>query len=931
MRGDSWRRRVAGWAGLAVLASAAAATVTTREVRAESAATQPGSTVLVAAGSAPAPRGLDAEPGATTQAGSATQAGSTVVVSGDRHGAILPGRSYGPAMSADGRWVAFESDSTVLPTAAGAGHGQVYLRDMRSGDVELISATSSGGGADGESYAPSVSGDGRWVAFVSEADDLAAATTTGPVSGTYRPKHVYLRDRVAHTTRRLDLSRDGRSLINGDSPAVSADGRWVVYNGGVPEVSNGTGDDQDGIFVYDVRTDRRERIPRVEGDDPSISGDGRYVVFSSEVRDLVPGDTNRKADCFRYDRRTHRIDLISADEAGREGDDESTGAVISSDGNWVVFASSAHNLTGHQPPRPYVADRADLPQVYLRDLRTGRVRLVSAAAGGKAANQASGGASLSADGRWVVYLSEATDLPAPPAAGRGEPVEHVYRWDSHTGRAAMVDVTPQAHPADGAASSFPAISADGARIAFGSRAADLVPGAGGGHDAIYQRRWATEPNPQRPAGPGRPPVLFAPVPGAHSWPPVGDDSNSTPTISPDGRWVAFASRATNLVPGLDNHKQNVFVLDTRSGAVRAASVASNGDPGNADSADPSISADGRWVVFDSFANNLVAGSRSRSGVVYLHDMTTGSTVRVSVAMGGAEPDGQSGLSRISSDGRWVAFESVADDLVPGRPSRSQVYVWDRTTGVTSLVSTDWFGNAGDAGSGDAAISADGRYVAFDSPADNLVPGSTVTPGVAEVYVRDRTLGTIVLVSRHTSAIGDDSSSHPSISADGHFVAFESRATNLIASNPLLPATGDQSGGAEPHVLTHVYLHDMTTSVTTEVDLSTRGVPAQSDSYSAALSPDGHAVAFVSLDHSLVPGASHPQPDVYLRDLTAGTTTRISSAPDTAQAVGTSRTPAIDSDGGVVVFVSEAPVAGPANPDGDLYRRDTRHGRTTRMT
>ncbi len=614
VRGDSWRRRVAGWAGLAVLASAVAASVTTREVRADSPAPRPGSTVLVTGGAATAPR--DAEP-------VATQAGSTVVVSGDRHGAILPGRSYGPAMSADGRWIAFESDSTALPTVSGAGHGQVYLRDMRSGDVELISATGSGGGADGESYGPSVSGDGRWVAFVSEADDLAAATTTGPVSGTYRPKHVYLRDRATHTTRRLDLSPDGRSLINGDSPAISADGRWVVYNGGVPEVSNGTGDDQDGMFVYDVKTDRRERIPRVEGDDPSISGDGRYVVFSSEVRDLVPGDANRKADCFRYDRRTHRMDLISADEAGRQGDDESTGAVISSDGNWVVFASSAHNLTGHHPARPYVADRAGLPQVYLRDLRTGRVRLVSAAAGGKAANQASGGASLSADGRWVVYLSEATDLPAPVAAGRGEPVEHVYRWDSLTGRTAMVDVTPQAHPADGAASSFPAISADGARIAFGSRAADLVPGAGGGHDAIYERRWAAEPNPQQPAGRGRPPVLFAPAPGARSWPPVGDDSNSTPAMSPDGRWVAFASKATNLVPGLNNHKQNVFVLDTRSGAVRAASVATNGDPGNADSADPSISADGRWVVFDSFANNLVPGSRGRFGEVYLHDMTTG--------------------------------------------------------------------------------------------------------------------------------------------------------------------------------------------------------------------------------------------------------------------------------------------------------------------
>jgi Tol biopolymer transport system component len=857
-------------------------------------------------------------------ANSAERSGSTVVVSGDRRGTVLPGRSYGPAMSSDGRWIAFDSDSSNLVSG---GHGQVYLRDMRTGQIDLISATPKGTGADGESYAPSVSADGRWVAFVSEADDVLSGV------GGDKARHVYLRDRVARRTRRLDLAPDGRSLVEGNSPAISADGRSVVYTAGVPEVSDGTADDQGGMFVYDTRTGGRERLGHVDGTDPAISGDGRWVVFSSEDRDLVPGDTNRKADCFRYDRRTHRVDLISTDSAGHEGNEESTGAVISPDGNSVVFVSSATNLTTDQVSARQA--KAVQTQVYRRDLRTGRVRLVSTDGHGHAGNGASGGAVLSSDGRWVIYLSQAGDLPGSVGVSSAGGSEHVFRWDSLTGATSLVDVTPKGRAGNGVATSFPAVNADGSLVAFGSRAADLVPGAGGGNDAIYERRWPGG-GATHPAGtPGRPAPLYLPghepaVPAGSA--PIGDDVSATPAVSSDGRWVAFASRATNLVAGIGNHVQNVFVTDTRTHRVQLVSASSAGQPANADSADPSISADGRWVVFDSFANNLVPGSRGRSGEVYLHDMSDGTTVRVSVNLTGAEPDGQSGLARISSDGRYVAFESVAGDLVPGRPPRSQVYVWDRTTKLTTLISSGWLGGPGDAGSGDAAISTDGRYVAFESAADNLVPGTT--PGITEVYVRDRALNTTMLVSRHTSPIGDDTSSHPSISADGRYVAFESMATNLLAPD-LTGASATPSDeppiDGDPHVLSHIYVRDLTAMNTVQVDVTDAGAPARGDSYHAAITADGRTVVFASTDPTLAPGGRRVQIDVYLRDLAARTTSRVSTAADTNQAVGASRTPEVDADGGLVVFASEASVAGPADPDGDIYAREVKAGRTSRVT
>ena len=234
-----------------------------------------------------------------------------------------------------------------------------------------------------------------------------------------------------------------------------------------------------------------------------------------------------------------------------------------------------------------------------------------------------------------------------------------------------------------------------------------------------------------------------------------DDSSILPAISADGRFVAFASKAGNLVPGDSNGTFDIFVHDRQTGATERVSVDSAGAQGNNNSAFPAISADGRFVAFVSEASNLVAGDTNGAenafagSDVFVHDRATGQTERMSVdSAGGQANNNFIESTAISADGRFVAFVSAASNLVPGDTNGTlDVFVPDRHTGATERVSVDSAG--GQANSpflavGGLAISADGRLVAFDSLASNLVPGDT--NGTLDVFVPDRHTGATERVS-----------------------------------------------------------------------------------------------------------------------------------------------------------------------------------------
>src|SRR5690554_6282023 len=190
------------------------------------------------------------------------------------------------------------------------------------------------------------------------------------------------------------------------------------------------------------------------------------------------------------------------------------------------------------------------------------------------------------------------------------------------------------------------------------------------------------------------------------------------------------------------------------------SVASDGTESERESRNPAISADGRYVAFESSASNLVPGDTNGTLDVFVHDRVTGETTRVSVAFDGIEGEGHSRTPAISADGRYVAFESVATNLVPSyADGRYHVFVHDRVTGETTRVSDAFDGTQGNAHSGHPAISADGRYVAFDSRATNLVPDDT--NNAADVFVHDRLTGETTRVSVLSGgAQSDGLSEHP---------------------------------------------------------------------------------------------------------------------------------------------------------------------------
>src|SRR5262245_58812866 len=233
--------------------------------------------------------------------------------------------------------------------------------------------------------------------------------------------------------------------------------------------------------------------------------------------------------------------------------------------------------------------------------------------------------------------------------------------------------------------------------------------------------------------------------------PSGNEGNShslNPSISADGRYLAFESMASNLVPGDTNGYWDVFVRDMQTGAITVVSTGAGGNQGNNGSISPSISADGRYVAFRSYANNLVPGDTGTPDV-FVRDLQTGAITCVSTDASGNQGNSESDNPYISADGRYVAFESIASNLVPGDTNgTSDVFVRDLQTGAITRVSTDASGNQGNSVSYSPCLSADGRYVAFYSNAFKLVPGDT--NGTADVFVRDLQTGSITRVSTDAS-------------------------------------------------------------------------------------------------------------------------------------------------------------------------------------
>jgi Ca2+-binding RTX toxin-like protein len=404
------------------------------------------------------------------------------------------------------------------------------------------------------------------------------------------------------------------------------------------------------------------------------------------------------------------------------------------------------------------------------------------------------------------------------------------------------------------------ISADGRFVAFISSGSNIVPGDTNNTDDIFVRDTLTNT------------TTRVSVDSAGGNQGKGTRFFTTPSISADGRFVAFESGASNLVPGDTNNTDDTFVRDTLTNTTTRVSFDSAGNQANSGSYTASISADGRFVAFESDASNLVPGDTNRRQDIFVRDTLTNTTTRVFADSAGNQGNEDSYSPSISADGRFVAFSSDASNLVPGDTNDGRdIFVGDRLTNTTTRVSVDSAGNQGNFDSGNPSISADGRFVAFESFASNIVPEDTNNS--FDIFVRDTLTNTTTRVSLDSAGNQANSASNrPSISADGRFVAFSSRASNIVP--------GDTNTNPD------IFVRDTLTNTTTRVSVDSAGNQTNSLSDNPSISADGRFVAFSSFSYNLDPRDTNVTQNIFVVD-TSSTPNVINGTPGNDNLTGTS--------------------------------------------
>ena len=942
------------------------------------------------------------------------------------------GDSGGVSLSADGRYMAFVSKAgNLVPGAVDDNSGQdVFFRDRLTGITTLVTHASGSPDTAAPSSTPhpyaqvSLSADGRYLAFVSTADDLAPGVTDANDA-----PDAFLWDRVTGTTTLISHAA-GRRDVTGKGSSyevrISADGRTVALlsgasdlaprqtaPAGLPVLAN--------LFLWSRSSGALTLVTWRAGSsrvtahgyagNPRLSADGRFVAFDDTADDLVPGQTRSVGDStFLYDRSSGKITLVShaAADPRSPASNLSQTQGLSADGRWLLFVSYGTNVIPGQT--------GTVPNLFLYDRTSGVTRLIGAGVAGGV---------MSTDGRWVAFSKlpdtqgtmalvlydrvAGTSTPvaqapgAPDIPGSAVPMGlsadgrflvyirdygKIFLFDRTTGASALANhVAGSADQvANGSSYDPPAISANGGVVVFASRATDLGDGLNdpSGFQSLfgYDRR-SGEVSLLTPADPENPALSPAAESGA------GD-------LSADGRYVAFLSGGGDLVPGQINHYSrgpvggfwsfNVFLHDrvtkrmtllSRAGSTGADRVTTTGgyrpvlsadgrvaaflgstdpnspafklmvydvvtdvltlaqhqpgQPGMPDAGSaterPAVSADGRYIAYTCLGCILVPSQEDghpndpHATDLFLYDRVADTHALVSHASGAAATPGNATSTDpgISADGRWVVFTSKATDLAPGGTPLYQpnVYLFDRDAGAVTLVSHA----LGSAGSSDGSsiapqISADGRWIYYLSSAGNLAPGQPAVNGVLNLFLYDRTTGANVLVSRPASSRAAKAAFEPwdnfSVSADGRWLAFLATSTNLVP------------GGTDSNQDADVFLYDRV-SRSIRLVSHAAGAPtraANRGSLRVRISADGGKIAFLSAATDLVPGPTPPEVALYVEDRATGALTRIAPVHDSFRLpvlTWVPFEPRLSADGSTIAFTGGLPLpSGDFNGTWDVY-------------
>ncbi len=801
------------------------------------------------------------------------QTGALTRVSTDANGAQGDGDSTRAIFAPDGLHLLIESTAGNLVAGDTFNTPDIFRKNLFTGAIERVSTTAGNVPADNLSITASLSADGRYMAFSSLASNL--------VQGDTFSADVYVKDLATGAVRRASGNYLG-NIIDGSSAyqaRISADGSQIVF------VTLGQ--------LSSIDINNATDIYRVAN--PFLSQDGSDTVEAS-VTFTLPADVehlllaggtavdgsgnaqdnhisgNNAANTLTGAAGADSLDGAGGSDRllGDAGDDVLTGG---SDDDTLAGGSGNDSLAGDEGNDLLVPgagndtlaggagfDTADYSLA-------GPVRLSLAITGPQTVGGGMGADTLT-DIENLRGSALADELTGNALANRIEGAagndsldggagadtlvggigDDLYIVDdvgdivleSATALPLRVSTTLTGEQTNGA-SFFPSLSGDGRLTGFSSYASNLVAGDTNNNADIFLKDLTT----------GAVQRLFINVDAQQFQINLFLDFRLA--FSADNRFVAFITSVDTLVPGDTNGATDVFVLDRSDGSSRRASQDAASGQANADSLRPALSADGRYVAFQSYASNLVAGDTNGAVDIFVKDLQDGAISRVSSGPGGAQANAASGYPVLSGDGRLLAFSSYASNLVGDDTNQAyDIFVRDRQTGINTRISTDAAGmqaNGHSFGEG-LAFSADGRFLLFTTEATNLLPGSQLFS--SSVMVKNLSTGAIARASESAQGLaGNGAAFAGAISADGHYVVFSSHASNLV--------DGDTNGASD------IFVKDMWSGAIRRLSGNESGTEGNGESNSPTFSADSRHILFASAASNLVADDTNGGTDLFIID------------------------------------------------------------------
>jgi Tol biopolymer transport system component len=823
---------------------------------------------------------------------------TTRLASVNQNGIGGNGSSFPTGISTNGQFALFESSASDLVANDTNNASDIFLRDLVNGNTTLVSVSTNGGSASGSSRGSVLTPNGRYVAFVCTASDLVAGDTNGIPD-------VFVRDLQTGLTTLVSVgampTNPSTLLSSSESPEITPDGRYVVFYSTATNLAPNVLTPNE-IYVRDLvvgqtfwaSTNARAIAQSVTGSSNivccnySISDDGQFVAF--EACSNAPGYSGTAGIILRYSLQTGLTDLIC------------TNANVP-----VLSYELIHNLSLSPDGRfvAFVAGRSITTNaIDLWDAQTGTNALVSGSLDN--VTPTTGLCDLpvlSSNGRFVAFISSATNLVTNPLAAGF----HMYVRDLQAGATQLLDTDTNGVGAGVDSMAAPAMSADGSVVVFDCTG--LLSDNRHLIDDVFAHTVASGVNE----------LASASDPDLVSQTPNGSSGFTSFGTSSNGQFVAFYSDADDLVANDTNGCRDVFVRDLAGGTNILVSVNTNGRSGNGFSTDPSISGDGRYVAFVSWADDLVNGDTNQAMDVFVRDLQAGTTALVSVSKNGTGPGNGSSFSpAISADGRYVLFHSLAANLATGSfgSSIENLFFRDMQTGTTyPLTAPGQFSTAIS-----AAMTPDGKNVAFI--------GTPQGGGATGLYVWNSQLATRTYTNSEEIA---NSQPIVAISRDGRKLAYlAGEPVSLFAADLAAGTVMDLNPGGmwrshaglrfsdDGRFLTYaagtiaapgqnIYRYDfqLGTNLLLSQNYNFSGA-ANTNSDSPAISPDGRFIAYRSFATNLVPFDTDSVAEMFVYDASNNATIVVSLDAAGNPAADRSLKPVFSGDSRSLFFQSWAP-------------------------